>query len=122
MSNSPIDGGPLVAGESDLWALFGLELERAQVPTHQRPHFKRWVEMWLQSSPTTREGLEVLDFAKRLESEGKPEWQCRQAYQALKIWIRLNPQPITAKPEKEAGTGAESWATVLKRMEAKAQK
>jgi integrase len=117
MSNSPIDGGPLVAGESDLWALFGLELERVQVPAHHRPHFRRWVEIWLQSFPTSREGLEVQDFAKRLESEGKPEWQCRQAYQALKIWVRLDPSTIVAKPEKEADTGAENWATVLKRME-----
>lgn len=107
--------GPSPAvGCREAWTRFGLALEEARVPEHHQVHFRRWVQTWMDQSPTDREGLEVAAFAKRLEAKGTPDWQCRQAFQALQLWLRVNP------PQEDEGspsTPKAEWSDVLKRME-----
>lgn len=116
MRNSPIDGWPLVGPTSGMWVRFEVALDQAKIQAHHRPHFRRWVEEWLQSTTTSRAGLEAADFAKQLEVEGKPDWQCRQAFHAVRMWLSLEPPPNDLPPP-EAEVEPSGWHAVLRRME-----
>jgi site-specific recombinase XerD len=118
MRNFPIGGDLLVAGESDAWAEYARALDEARVPWNNKPYFRRWVEMWLLTSPTRRAGREAQDFARRLEEEGKPEWQCRQALQALTLWLRLHPSEDQGTPQPDETDAPLAWSAVFQRMEA----
>lgn len=111
MHNFPIGDGV----EVGRWERFEEALGMAQVLPHQMPHFRRWVEVWLRTDATSRVGREAHDFAKSLELEGKPDWQCRQAFQALTLWLQLNPPETVEAVEADAPP---SWKAVFLRMEA----
>jgi len=114
MHNFPI-GDEVEVGR---WERFAEALGMAQVLPHQQPYFRRWVEVWLRTSPTCLAGREARDFAKSLELEGKPDWQCRQAFQALTLWLQLFPLGNMKTPEPVETEAPPDWKAVFQRMEA----
>ena len=87
-------------------------LERAGVPFANRPHFARWVQTWLREtdSDLARQSSPQ-EFSDRLASKGAPEWQCRQAFQAVLLWQKMatEPLPVVQVPSTE-------WSPVLEAM------
>lgn len=79
------------------------------------PYFQGWVEQWLHADLQIAPGQDpARRFAAWLESQGVAEWRCRQAFQAVRIWLRGGPD------EGDVPTGPESWddwPSLLREME-----
>lgn len=87
MSNSPFDDGVLIALEDPAWERFRVEMARQGVPEKYRPYYQGWVQKWLNERPDPdplRESGQV--FSDGLARRGVPDWQCRQAFQAVSLW------------------------------------
>lgn len=89
----------MIASEDPCWSFYREEMARQGVPEKHRPFYQGWVLKWqgasLDPSPRT-EAAQV--FASWLEARGVPEWQCRQAYQAVRLWeaSQKTPEPPRA--------------------------
>ena len=91
MDNSPL----CVRAEDQGWLRFRELLVERGVPVAHRAYYERWVHKWVQA------GLEVGPtgspeqcFSSWLEGQGVQEWQCRQGFQAVKLWVEANPVPV----------------------------
>jgi integron integrase len=101
------EAGSFVCGQS--WAKFQDAMEAQGVPDKNRTHYERWVKTWLGSEVEALPAQEPAQtFASFLERNGLPDWQCRQAYQAIRIWTSL--------PEPEPAVVSSEWAVVLERF------
>lgn len=83
-------------------------------------HYRRWVHQWLKESgsvPPSRASASV--FSRLLETAGVPEWQCRQAFQAVSVWTELFPS--TRAPDPEAAPDAATWQTILPALKRRLQ-
>lgn len=117
MHNSPFCDGTLVALTKSDWDRFNEALALGGIADHRRPHFRRWAERWL-AIPTDQFGRSSAEeFAQALQREGTEDWQCRQAFQAVKLWQRLRSSP--AADESATGTPDQplTWPFILERME-----
>lgn len=92
-------------------------LVQRNVPDHRRPHFRRWVQKWLELSEDQFGKCCAEDFARAMEMEGKEEWQCRQAFQAVNLWQSV--QAASAPPESALGTidAPPAWPAIMEQME-----
>ena len=75
-------------------------------------HYRRWVRQWLKESafdPPSRASASA--FSALLAKAGVPEWQCRQAYQAVLVWTELFPP--APGPDPLATPVAATWQTIL---------
>lgn len=92
-------------------------LVQRNVPDHRRPHFRRWVQKWLELSEDQFGKSCAEDFARAMEMEGKDEWQCRQAFQAVKLWQSV--QVASVPSESALGTidAPPAWPTIMEQME-----
>lgn len=108
MSNSPLCGG---AGDSAVnLARYREALVREGVPFRYHEYYERWVENWLSSdlcAHPTEEPAKV--FASWLERQNFPDWQCRQAFQAVRIWASEMASPKNP-------ISLRSWESVLDRF------
>jgi len=86
-------------------------MAQASVPVHHRGYYLRWVERWQQSGIVGSPTIEAAQaFSGHLEREGVPEWQCRQAFQAVRLWCSI--QVVSTSSGKE-------WKDLLKEFELK---
>ena len=87
-----MQNSPLGAGEAD--GALGQNLTRYRealikhgVPDLHRGYYERWIRTWLAYDPITFPAENPAQaYSSLLEQMGVPEWQCRQAYQAVRIW------------------------------------
>jgi integron integrase len=92
--------------DGEVWANYRQALECGGVPAHHRIYYERWVQRWLTMGLTGSPVVEAAQvFSGVLEKEGVPQWQCRQAYQAVKIWLSMVPA--------EPASRGRSWPEVL---------
>lgn len=68
-------------------------------------YYLRWVRTWLEEAselPRTRSAASA--FASSLSRKGLPDWQCRQAFQAVRVWNDLiladTPPEVPSEPLK----------------------
>jgi len=116
MHNSSFCEGALVAGAESGWQKFGETLALQGIADYRRSFFRRWVEIWL-ALPVGRFGKSSAeDFARALELEGKEEWQCRQAFQAVKLWQSIQTPPQAPESDPETSDAPPTWAFILERM------
>jgi integron integrase len=81
------------------------------VPVQHRGYYERWVRSWLAHDLMVPSGdTPAQVFSSYLEKTGVPDWQCRQAYQAVRIWSALV-MPETPQPELLG------WEEVLNKFE-----
>ena len=117
MRNFPSCGGTLVAiAESD-WERFADALVQRNVADHRRPHFRRWVQKWLELSDDQFGKSSAEDFARAMEKEGKEDWQCRQAFQAVNLWQSIQTPAASAESESAATDAPPAWPTIMEQME-----
>lgn len=83
-------------------------------------HYRRWVRQWLEESGSVLPSRSSASaFSRILATSGVPEWQCRQAYQAVSVWTELF--PATRGHEREAAPGAATWQTILPALKRRLQ-
>lgn len=112
MRNSPSCDGPLIALGEDQWQRFEEALVKLGVPTYKAPFFRSWIHRWAKI-PFTGVGENTPQaFARSLEAQMVPEWQCRQAYQAVKIWLECSQGTLGAKRV----VVCEDWSQVKMKM------
>jgi len=110
MRNFPLCVGPLVACEDAVWVRYREAMASQGVPIHHRSYYEGWVRLWLDSGlhvPPRDDPAQI--FSSFLESRGKPEWQCRQAFQAVKVWSSIQALESSVAPQE--------WGTVLAELE-----
>ena len=96
-------------GAESAWHSYGLAMAQAGVPVHHRGYYGAWVERWQRSGIVGSPTVEAAQaFSGQLESEGVPEWQCRQAFQAVRLWCSI---------QVEMPSSSKRWAVVLKDLE-----
>lgn len=103
---------PLLEGER----LEQFRTSLLQSGIHPRLHvyYERRLQEWLAQDPKpTRENPGRL-YARDLAAQGVEDWQCRQAYQAVRVWLELRAQdPV---PEAEMPPSSRSWDDVRQGM------
>jgi len=102
--------------EGDL-SRFDEALERCGISGHRKPHFTRWLELWLAKCQTESRECEPEEFVRGLEREGKPDWQCRQAFQAIRLWQNLTASERNTQIEPPQRRATPNWPTIADRME-----
>jgi len=110
MQNSPFceDDGDRALG-TDL-ARYRKALISEGVPYQHHGYYERWVKTWLGYDVTVHPNESPAQvFASMLEEKGVPDWQCRQAFQAVRIWSALT-APRVEKHESR------SWNVILDRF------
>jgi hypothetical protein len=99
MWNSPGCDGALIALEESTSDRYEQALLKLGVPAYKVPYFKNWVSRWHKTASQGVGEDSPQAFARRLETEQFPEWQCRQAFQAVKIWLALEQGAGIPEPE-----------------------
>lgn len=115
MRNSPFADGVLIAYEDVGWTRFDEALAQSNVSWNHRVHYRRWVESYLRLGLECREGDESTAYSKQLEREGKPDWQCRQAFHAVQLWFRLE-RGATPAPVQPDAVETTTWDEVIANM------
>lgn len=101
-----------------VWARFQEVLESASVPHPQRFYHRRWVDQWLdrlQGAPPPRDAAR--EYAQQLESEGFPDWQCRQAMRSVESWLDARHAVLAERDATRAPTAGLGWDELLAEME-----
>ncbi|MEN9353729.1 MAG: hypothetical protein RL318_1054 [Fibrobacterota bacterium] len=100
------------------WDAFRVRLLKDGVPKHHLPFLEARVCQWLE---TDLERVPRADaagqFARWLEAQGVQDWQCRQGYQAVRIWLELE---AARAPQVELPSGTSellTWPEILREME-----
>lgn len=95
-------------------SLFTQELASRGVKPHLLPYYVRWVRNW-QSQPEQVLGHQSPQaaFATSLAREGTPDWLCRQAFQAVKIWHEVQ---TSLQPESRPPAYVPDWDQLLQTM------
>lgn len=79
--------------------LFRRRLFRDGVAERLHIYYEKRLLQWLRSPLRPVPGLDpARGFAQQLAREGVPDWQCRQAYQAVRVWIGLEPRAQVPTP------------------------
>jgi len=115
MSTPP--ASPLPEMDPSLVSRFTQELRDRGVRPDLLVHYVGWVRSWLSTRPSQTPGRQSPQaaFATALAREGKADWQCRQAFQAVKIWGEvLSAQGIPA--DTPPPSVVPSWEPLLHTM------
>lgn len=98
MSTSPL--APSSGPDHVQTQRFADELMRRGVRPDLVIHYVRWVQEWLEIAPGLPPAKHPASaFASFLGQRGLPEWQCRQGFQAVRVWSELFPVvPDMASP------------------------
>src|ERR1035437_163321 len=109
MRNSPFCEEENAPCSSPEWVGYRKALFEQGVPEPYRLHYEKWVWVWLESEVFHSRAADPAQvFSTWLEAHHLPTWQCRQAYQAVRIWLSLVvPDPIVP---------TQSWGEVLERF------
>ncbi len=108
MSNSPYFEMPDASAAQ--WVEYEKALLDLKVPVHARYYWERWVCKWLDDPTDILPGHTHAElFSARLEADGVPEWMCRQAHQAIALWVSLQKVPVNSS--------SRSWADLIREME-----
>jgi integron integrase len=103
------------------WEAFRARLMREGLPQRQVPFFEGRVCQWLDSDLEVPPGADpARHFAQWLEANQVPDWQCRQAYQAVQLWLKLEAERAAtvkaALPPAAAPAQLQSWPQILETM------
>lgn len=107
--------------------LEGVRLERFRAQllksgVHPRLHsyYEARLSQWLAQEPAPTRDHPGRLYAKQLAAQGVVDWQCRQAYQAVRLWLELLAQEPPAEPEAEPEANAppegRTWEDVRQGM------
>lgn len=89
-------------------------LRRYGVKEHVRPYYVGHLEKWLALAPEPTRLDPGQAHAQRLARSGVPDWQCRQALQAVRVWLE-----VLAEEESEESAKAQAplgWEDVARSM------
>lgn len=93
-------------------------LARDGVPLRLHRYYEGRVAEWLARGEMPDPGGDVArSFAAALEREGVPDWQCRQAHQAIRMWEDLELEPGETDALATEERPGRDWAEVLATME-----
>jgi len=115
MSNSPscVDASGVRATG---WDAYRAAMVATDVPERYRGYYERWVRIWIARRIPMSPGVEPAQvFSSVLEREGLPAWQCRQAFQAVRIWSDLV-EPVSVVVSQEWSVVLEKFAKSLAQM------
>lgn len=85
------------------------------IPYAHLVHYERWLMDWRRREIPERPHVSLAKaYARLLEDEGTPAWQCRQAFQAVNHWLLLLSDSPTEIPAEVVGL--RSWSEVLAGM------
>lgn len=89
-----------------------------QAGIHPRLHvyYEGHLNDWLAQAPQPTSGNPCRLHARQLAAQGVPEWQCRQAYQAVRTWLELQARAPEAATVEESPPAARSWKDVRQGM------
>jgi site-specific recombinase XerD len=109
---------PFGEEESDLdlspeWVGYRKALLEQGVPEMNRPYYEKWVLAWMESDVFhSRSADPAQAYSSWLEAHALPTWKCRQAYQAVRVWLSLAvPDPIV--PTQDWGQVHERFRRAL---------
>jgi len=92
---------------SDINCDYDLALVNAGIPEAHRPHFRRWIGQYnrfcARNSVPDTDPLSLDAYIAELSSQGREEWQCRQARRAVELALHLEKDGI---PGVEGSGGA----------------
>lgn len=117
MDNSPYCEAGRPVDDDGVWERYRRYLLVNGVTDRAVPYYCRWVKEWLAKPPEPRPGLDSARvFGLSLHAKGCEDWQCRQAYQAVKRWLELGPGE---KKEPEPLVVGVTWDEAIRGMKEK---
>jgi site-specific recombinase XerD len=106
--------------DPSLLKAFRSHLEKDGVAVRLHCYYEGRVLEWMERHRQTDPGMDpARSFSNALEREGVPDWQCRQAYQAVRLWEELEDeeQELALLEKVPEVVVVRSWDEVLSTMD-----